>query len=200
MNYIHYLSIDCANKSLAIGLYSIVSNFKECITNPNKNELDNYIKINFIKVIDLIPDKKLKDTNIYDKSKSLKINLDKINKEIITAIADQPFELLIEYQMNVNDKSRCIYSQIIYEYIDKCTIHTMPPSKKNILYMNKQLMYGEIMNNSNSNYLCNKNHSKYNFVYYLLVFNKLDLLKSIKKKNYDDIADTFMQCLAHIIL
>ncbi len=200
MAYTHYLSIDCANKSLAVGFYSIISNFKECLANPNSNELDNYIKFNFIKVIDLIPDQKLKDTNIYDKSSSLKSNLLEINNQITDCIGTEKFELIIEYQMNVNDKSRCVYSQIIYEYIDKCIIHTMPPSKKNILFMHKQLMYGEVMNISNSNYICNKNHSKYNFIYYLLVFNKIELLKNIKKKNYDDVADTFMQFLAHVLL
>ena len=41
------------------------------------------------------------------------------------------------------------------------------------IYYSVQFIIRRIINN----YRCNKNHSKYNFIYYLLVFNKMELLK-----------------------
>ena len=203
----HYLSIDCANKSLAIGLYTIQDGFAnelKHITQNNLNIKDRYdimqslFTINFLQVFDLTPNKKIKDTDIFEKSIALKVVLKTIIEQINTLVGND-YELLIEYQMNVNDKSRCVYNQIIYEFIDKCKIHSMTPSKKNLFHLTPELSYGNIMNNSGSNYKCNKNHSKYNFLHFLHSFNCDFMLNGIKKSNYDDIADTFMQLMAFIL-
>jgi hypothetical protein len=203
----HYLSIDCANKSLAIGLYSIDSEFTTQLINiiqansdiaDNYNTLNELIIVRFLKVFDLTPNKKITDTDILEKSIALKQVLHEII-ELTNDTIGSEYELLVEYQMNVNDKSRCVYNQIIYEFIDKCVIHRMIPSKKNLIHLKPELSYGNIMNNSNSNYRCNKNHSKYNFLHFIDSFKYTNLIKPLKKSNYDDIADTFMQLIAFLL-
>lgn len=196
----NYLSIDCANKSLAIGLYSCDSNIKQKISIDNISDINNLIKIHFVKVYDLTPGKKLTETTVFEKTIGLKNVLKEVNTLIAKYIETSEYELLIEFQMNVNDKSKCVFNQIVYEYVDKCNIHTMPPAKKNLIYLHKELKYCNIMNISNSNYKCNKDHSKYNFIYFLTAFDYLYLLIGVNKKNYDDMADTFTQFIAHIIL
>ena len=203
----HYLSIDCANKSLAIGLYSIKSDFVNELNYVVDNNIDVFdkhdsmsslIEIKFLKVFDLTPNKKITDTDILEKSIALKNVLSDII-ELTNSLIGNEYELLVEYQMNVNDKSRCVYNQIIYEFIDKCPIHRMIPSKKNSIHLKPELSYGNVMNNSNSNYRCNKNHSKYNFLHFINSFNYTHLIKPLKKSNYDDIADTFMQLIAFLL-
>jgi hypothetical protein len=198
--YKHYLSIDCANKSLAIGFYSVIYDFKKDLKNINENNINKVIKINFLKVYDLIPDIKLKNSDYLERTKQLKITLNEVNYLISKYILNNnDINVLIEYQMNVNDKSRCIYNQIIYEYIDIYKIYSITPMYKNIIYLHKNLKYSNIMNISNNNYQCNKNHSKYNFLYFIIMFDEYEKLKDIRKKNYDDIADTFTQMIAFLI-
>lgn len=195
--YNYYLSIDCANKSLAIGLYGIIKNFNYEI--KNNTDYDKYIKIYFLCVFDLLENKKLNESNNIERTQKLKTTLNEIIIKVKDIIDNNDYTLLIEYQMNINDKSRCVYNQIIYEFSDKCKIVTMKPSEKNKIYLHKELSYGEVMNISNSNYVCNKNHSKYNFIYFLFCFGNLHLLKNIKQKNIDDISDTFTQMLAFVL-
>lgn len=213
----YYLSIDCANKSLAIGFYQLnLNNWqKNLICILNNNNLSNEEKINnshnflnnniiniiFLKVIDLIPHKKLKDTTLIERSIQLKYHIDKIQKQIIDYIDNsEKITILIEYQMNANDKSRAIYNQLIYAFADPelYQIEIVKPTLKNEIYFKDELKYCNVIKNYSKNYSANKAQSKLNFLYFLNSFNQIDKIKDIKKKNIDDIADTFMQLVGYL--
>ena len=206
----YYLSIDCANKSLAIGLYHILDiDWKELLleilqnkkyTNEEKiinshNLLNTIFNIEYLNVIDLIPDKKVSETEIIERSIELK-NQIHIIKEKLKNI-NEKINVLIEYQMNINDKSRAIYSQLIYAFanIKHYNIFIITPTLKNQIYFKDELKHCRILQKYSKSYTANKVHCKENFLFFLDIFNKKDMVKNIKKKNIDDIADTFMQLI-----
>ncbi len=76
----------------------------------------------------------------------------------------------------------------------------MNASYKNLIYFDKTLIHSNFIKKYANNYLANKNHTKYNFLYFLKSFNLMHLIKNIKKKNYDDIADSFMQIIAYVYI
>jgi len=217
-----FLSIDVANKSLAISFLKY-NNFKQFITNEydiNNNKkylntikklkdvdtkLNNIIEYYICEVIDLHPNKKIKQTNIIERSIALKTYLimlkERIN-EYIKQLNIDKIILLIELQPSFNDKSRTTFNQIIYEFgINNIyKIKIMNPMYKNFISFNNDLKHCNFIKKYSINYLANKNHTKENFLYFLEKFNKQSLIKNIKKKNYDDIADSFMQIIAYIFI
>jgi hypothetical protein len=211
-----YLSFDCANKSLAIGLYSISNTFKSDIksyiqlyksgvyTDQFKEDIQNLIQLAFVDVLDIIPTQKVKDTNIIDRTRALKKALEYINEKIRNHTKENTdkIQVCIEYQMNVNDKSRTVYNQLLYEYADKDTYNLiiMKPLLKNTIYLKESLKYCYIIEKYNSTYRCNKQHSKLNFLHFIHVFQLEEKIKHIQKKNLDDVADTFMQVIAYLLL
>lgn len=206
----YYLSFDPANKSLAIGLYKIDndwrSKYRLIFENLNINnleesneQLDNLIQILYVDVIDMMPGKNVKDTNLIERSLLLKQTLENINNKI--KHIGEIINVCIEYQLNLNDKSRCVYSQLIYEYSNpnKYKINCIKPSLKNSITINKNMPYSNYISKYSSNYKANKIHSKDNFLYFIKIFKLEDKIKHIKKKNLDDISDTFTQIIAYII-
>ena len=177
-----YLSIDVATKSLAIGLYQI----------HDIDDIDNKIVPLAMDVFDLDSEKKSKDMTIDDKAKALKLVLTTFDK----FIPDTPFQVLIEYQMNANHMSNAIFNMIVYHYAGIAPIHTVFPSLKNSIYLHSSLKLSDFLATANANYIANKNHCKYNFLYFIVLFGHGNMIKDIKQKNIDDIADTFMQFLA----
>lgn len=214
----YFLSIDVANKSLAVSflkynkLNNKLLNIEEIegnnlvqkLINLNNN-LNNLINYYICEVIDLLPNKKVKYTNILERSNALKIYL-KILKEKIQNLIElnkiNKIILIIEAQPSFNDKSRATFNQIVYEFSnnDMYKIKVMNPMYKNFIYFTKDLKHYYFLQKYSNNYLANKNHTKENFKYFLTKFNMLDKLKNIKKKNYDDIADSFMQIFAYIYI
>ena len=69
---------------------------------------------------------------------------------------------------------------------------------KNKIYFNKELQHSRFIQKYNNNYIANKNHTKQNFLYLLNKYNLEYIIKKIKKKNLDDLADSFMQIIAYI--
>lgn len=212
----YYLSFDCANKSLAIGLYNIDSNFNDSIRNIIReygenpemdpvqlnHKIDTLIDIIYVDVLDILPSKKVKDVDIIERSSMLKSAIQTVNQIVAEKVSpNEPITVCIEYQMNVNDKSRTVYSQLVYEYsnLDQYTIMIMKPLVKNTIYFAPHLQYGCIVEKYNSIYRANKQHSTLNFLYFIDVFGHHEKIKHIKKKNIDDIADTFMQVIAYLL-
>ena len=73
-------------------------------------------KIYYIKdVVDLIPNKKIKDTNVITRSNRLKSYLNYIDTLLINEIKSNNenhiIKVLLEYQMGPNDKSRNVCSK-----------------------------------------------------------------------------------------
>ncbi len=207
----YYLSIDVANKSLAINFIKYIKPKQilvDKITTVNElkelnNKINEVITFYICEVIDLLPNKKVKNTTIIERANALKIYIKNLNlriNKIIDELDISKIKLLIELQPSFNDKSRATFNQLIYEFSDNniYKIKIMNASYKNTIYLHKDLKHSNFIKKYSNNYLANKNHTKENFIYFLKQFNLMHLLKKIKKKNYDDIADSFMQVLAYI--
>ena len=70
-------------------------------------------------------------------------------------------------------------------------INLVGPSLKNKVYIDN-LQHCYFMEKYTTKYSANKTHTKANFLKWLEL-NGVEMSKDIKKKNYDDIADAFMQ-------
>ena len=172
------------------------------MTKLNK-ELNHIFDYYIYEVVDLIPQQKVRETTLIDRSKKLKEYLNNLNIQIIDIKNKNNIEnitVLVEYQPSFNEKSRTIYNQIIYEYsnIPNYKLYIMNPLYKNKLYFSSNLKHSYFIQKYNNNYIANKNHTKVNFLYFLDQYKLNHIIKKIKKKNIDDLADSFMQILAYI--
>jgi hypothetical protein len=196
----HILSFDCANRSLAVCFISINLNLPEGSDIDDKKYAqkcinNNYVKIHIIKVFDLTKGKK---TDTILRMSLLKDCLNNIDK-LVTKSGVKIDQILIEYQMSANDKSRCVSNGILYHYscIPDAKVSLVGPTLKNkICFSNDDMLdHGTFMEKYASKYTANKNHSKENFLYFLNIHGLTNLIQenNIAKKNIDDIADAFMQ-------
>jgi hypothetical protein len=207
----YFLSIDVANKSLAISFLEYnklkinnkINNIYDLIA--LNNNLNNIIKYYICEVIDLLPNKKVKNCNIIERSNALKNYIKQLKiriKQFIEELKINKILLLIEFQPSFNDKSKTAFNQLIYAFSNNniFTIKVMNPMYKNFIYFTKELKHSNFIKKYANNYLANKNHTKENFLYFLEKYNMKDKIINIKKKNYDDIADSFMQIFAYIFI
>jgi hypothetical protein len=193
-------------------------NIKQLMNDINYN-LDNRIKLNYINVFDLIPSKKMEKCNFHDVLINLKYVLHCIDNQI-----GRPDVILIEYQMNANDKSRGIsrYIEGYYTELQEPTekiafafnaypIQKVNLEKKNnkvfIINPNLKNMYqiDPTEKGSYSYYIqkysnksANKKHTTHNFIYYLNQIGKANIIKDVKIK-LDDAADAFMMAYSWLI-
>lgn len=216
----YYLSFDVANKSLATSFLYYNHNYKSLFNNKNSNTdvkdiynnmietnntLNNIIEYLYFNVEDLIPGKKVKDTDIIERSIGLKKYMSELKLFIDKSISEKNINeiyVIIEYQLSSNYNANAIYNQIIYEFSqynsDLYKIIIMNPSYKNKIYFNNNLKHSSFIQKYSNNYLANKNHTKQNFIYFLKIYNLEYVLDNIKAKNIDDLADSFMQIFAFI--
>ena len=216
----YYLSFDVANKSLAVSLIYFNNDYKHTLDtklttsgvdtklssttdliNFNK-KINSVIKYIYYNVEDLIPGKKVKDTDIIERSRSLKNYMNKI-KTVIDKLKEEnnieKIHLLIEYQLSSNYNANAIYNQIIYEFSNSIyEITVMNPSYKNKIYFHNDLKHSSFIQKYNNNYIANKNHTKANFLYFIKHFNLEHVIKGVKAKNIDDLADSFLQIFGFI--
>jgi hypothetical protein len=194
------LSFDCANRSLAVCYLSIDDNYATNLRSALKTNtiteyakvIENYIRIHIIRIYDVT--KKEKCPTV-ERTILLKKCLNEIDDVVKKCGVGAPDQVLIEYQMSLNDKSRCVSQQILYHYSLKNTMALVGPTLKNKIYFSKNLMHGVFMEKYASKYTANKNHAKENLKYWLKVHGQLQFLENVPKKNYDDLADSFMQIL-----
>ncbi len=208
----YYLSIDVANKSLAVSFlkYNNLKSLNKKINNMTdlinfNNYLNSYIEYYICEVIDLIPNKKVKNTNIIERSNALHSYINILNVKLNNLINEKNIDniiLIIENQPSFNDKSRTTFNQIIYAFSNnnKFKIYVINPMYKNFISFKPELKHYNFIKKYANNYLANKNHTKENFLYFLEKFNLKNKITKIKKKNYDDIADSFMQIFAYIFI
>lgn len=191
------LSFDCANRSLAVCYATVNENIDRDISNAiaekNGNRLiqlvNNYVNIHLLKVFDLTKGKKC---STIERTQALK----KCLQNIDLSMPEPPTHVLVEYQMSANDKSRCVSQQILYHYAGlESQLYLVGPTLKNKVAFSEDLDYGTFISKYASKYTANKNHTKANFLHWLKIYNKLTLIKDIKKKNIDDAADAFMQII-----
>ena len=224
----YYLSFDIANKSLATSYiyynnqhYDSIKNINDSTYTINNNAIltleklnkinqiiDNNFKYMYYSVKDLIPNKKVKDTTIIERSNSLKKYMSElkciINESIRVNNIQQIF-ILVEYQLSSNYNANAIYNQIIYEFSNPdpnstyvYNIIIINPAFKNKIFFSKELQHSRFIQKYTNNYIANKNHCKANFLYFIKSFNLLHVINDIKAKNIDDLADSFMQIFAFI--
>lgn len=222
----YYLSVDSGTKNLAILFYYYNDNYLNDINtllktnyksiqelktiNINSIEimkqlnqiLDNTIDIKFFKLINILDNAKLKETNIIQRSLNLKKELTEIdsliNDNVNTNTQQSQINLHIEYQMNINNKSLSVMNQIIYHYVDKYNVQIIYPAYKNKLYFHEKLQHRYFLEAFNSNYKSNKEHTKYNLLYFIYIFKPKSLMNILDFKKIDDIADTLCQSLIFI--
>jgi hypothetical protein len=197
-----YLSFDIANRSLAFtlmiydkqGLATLLPQAKS-----NLLEIDSAIRscVNIIacEVHDLTQGIKLKNSSQRKRTLQLKELLRRIDGMISEAGTDK-VKVLLEYQMSINKKANVIFSQIYYHFAEYGPV-AIRPCYKNMVYLSNELHYSEFSSRYANSYCANKAHSKANFIYFLKSFGFDKFLETIKKKNIDDAADSFMQILAY---
>lgn len=186
-------------KTLNEELNNLLKKYQELL--EFTNSLLCPIEILFVDVKDLIPDKKLKDTNILERTNNLRKYLNEIDKKISELnISEKNLDILIEYQMGPNDKSRVISAQLLYHFSKYSTanIELVGPSLKNSLFFknNEESHYSKFLEKYSTNYSANKAHSKYLFLELLKNIGKSDIINDIKKKNIDDISDSVLMSIA----
>jgi hypothetical protein len=179
-------------------------------------------------VVDLIPGKKLKNTTPGLRASRLRAYLYSVDElylnNLIDEFPDDEFQVLLEYQMGPNDKSRNVGSQILYHYSCMDTkfkntsaksnnklnnvsesnkpkefiIDIVGPSLKNKLNMYKPLSY--FVEKYAKKYDANKKHSKETFLHWVKHKKIESMIVDIPKKNLDDIADSVNMTLAWIFI
>ena len=150
--------------------------------------------------------------------------IEKNSKELISEENSALVKVLLEYQMGPNDKSRNVCSQILYHYStidieyknsdnlnieynidefeEKSThknfydIEIVGPLLKNKINLDPDKPYEFFAKKYVKPYDANKAHSKNNFLYWIKKANIPHMIKGIKKKNLDDIADSTNMTLA----
>ena len=164
--------------------------------------LNNLIKLIFIDVVDLIPNQKVKNTTPIERALKLKEYLYKLDNDHKHILTDN-CKILLEYQMGPNDKSRTIFSQILYHYSDISVtknIEIVGPSLKNKININKNTSFGDFYKKYTKTYDANKKHSICNMLQWLKNNNMEHMIKNIQKKNLDDVADAFNMSLAWLFI
>lgn len=191
-----YISIDVATKSLAVGIYKVASIDK--LRTGDGDYLCSCVMPLSMKVHDINDGLKVKDTSIITKAKCLKEVLNQVGDEM-AKYEHESVLVLIEYQMNANHLSNAILNMIVYHFVDLYPVEIIRPSWKNTIALREDLVLAGFLATKSSNYRANKAHTRENMIHLLTTIGKLDHIKDIKKSNYDDIADTLCQMLAHAI-
>ncbi len=196
---------------------SIINNISDLLEHIN-NFIDNMIKILFINVFDIMPNIKFNNIDFTVITSQIKFLLSSITNQV-----EYPDVVLIEYQMNINDKSRGISHYIEYHFTPlkyntsnvitsqlssyKLIPFTINNNKNTIIeYVSPKLKnnnpicqtyeysYSYFLNKYKNQYTASKHFSKMNFKYYINKKNILNDISDVKK--YDDIADSFMMAWA----
>jgi hypothetical protein len=248
------VSYDVASKSLALSIIKFNDNWKidlekinkkfNILINDTKNNGSDVCKLSLqcindievlfdtiitpimFDVVDLIPNKKVKDTTPSLRASRLRAYLYSIDElylnDLINDFPNDKFQVLLEYQMGPNDKSRNVGSQILYHYspmdtsfkntntkkinhtfyknqqIKNYSIDIVGPSLKNKLNMYKPLSF--FTEKYTKKYDANKKHSKDTFLYWIKHKKIENMIVNIPKKNLDDIADSVNMTLAWILI
>jgi hypothetical protein len=198
----------------------------QCISDI-KVVFDTLITPLFFDVVDLIPGKKLKNTTPALRASRLRAYLYSVDKLYLNGLIDEfpddDLQVLLEYQMGPNDKSRNVGSQILYHYspfdtgfkstnsvfkstnsvfksnkLKEFAIDIVGPSLKNKLNMYKPLSF--FIEKYAKKYDANKKHSKDTFLYWVKHKKIESMISNIPKKNLDDIADSVNMTLAWIFI
>jgi len=222
-----YIDITNINNNTSLkNIYIILNNVKNKLS-EYINIISNGIRPIFLDVVDLIPDKKLKDTTVITRANRLKSYLNYIDTLVYEEIDNKCIfiKVLLEYQMGPNDKSRNVCSQILYNYSknDDCefksynfeitkpihsgknhninlshSVEIVGPSLKNKINLDKKKDHQFFLNKYTNKYDANKKHSSHNFLLWIKQKSLECMIEKIPKKNIDDISDSVTMGLSWI--
>ena len=199
------LSFDCANKTLGVICldynrnWAIELNYILKALNTSKtfnassdvssaiDIIDNRFTILYADVVNLLGDKKVKDTSAQFRCATLKEYVTKIRREY------NPDMVIIEDQMSPNEKTRGIFYCLLYEFSDIAV--SVKPHKKNININFGAGSHKDFMMKYTTKYTANKKHLEENFKHYLRAVKRKDLLSIDKLHN---VADAFFQVYVYV--
>lgn len=142
-------------------------------------------------VLDILPGRKVKEVNPVERLKLLKRALDDFAADEAaldkTLIEDQPGAF--------NFKSATVRDHLMMYHGDT-DLHLVNPHHKNKVYFRDDLTHDHFVATCRDKYTANKAHTRANFLYFMETFGHSAMLAGIKKENFDDIADAFMQAVA----
>ncbi len=234
----HFIGFDVATKSLAVSIIKVEP--METILSGIKSKFDEYkkkmygesriahlssscellsaanillssrYKIIYLDVVDLIPNKKLKQTTTIERTLFLNKFFQTKLRDILIEIPQEERIFLIEYQMGPNDKSRVISSQIALFCAMFCSdriedakkqIYLVGPSLKNTIFFrnDEKSHHSYHIQKYKTNYAANKNHTKYLLKKLVELHGQSNILKDISAKNMDDAADAVCMTIAYIL-
>jgi hypothetical protein len=203
------LSIDCANKTLAVvgittnisDLHNLLNFINQSISRINTiydiKEIEKIIatienlyfllwRISYTDCVDLIPGKKSKEVSVVERCTLLKNFIAKVNKIFPADI------VLIENQMTPNEKTHGIMYCLAYEYSEKSII--VNPRIKNKLNFGAGTLSDFIMNYADIG-KANKEHVIANFN---IMLSRIGCSHTnINKKTISHIGDAVFQVIAY---
>jgi hypothetical protein len=189
------LSFDPADKTLAVILLHYNEHWNEELADCNNlkeiNEKLDCFTIIYADVVYVTNPKNKFHVRMMD----LKNFIKKLNRDVVKPAISKykdTIKVLVEQQNPSNPISVSISHCLVYQYsnYNSCLVGA---SLKNNIELDPNNTYGDFIAKYSTVYTANKKHSENNFLYYLKIFNKLNIVDKFKKK--DDISDAFMQIL-----
>lgn len=169
---------------------------------------DNYMTILSYDVVDLAPNRNISDVSEVERTKLLKAYLD--GGPISNVKIDPATRIIIEHQpskigkFTANNVSTTVSYQLAMYYADFDIAFADPRAKNNITFVGKtvpELVVEFARNRKNlkgCQYAARKLHSTNQFIHWMRVLGRDDILKQIPPRFLDDVADAFMQLVVRL--
>lgn len=217
-----YLSFDCATKSLAVsfayidieGIHIAQEKLSTVDDIPIIEKISTYredllkyfrfIKGWVVNIIDYMPKKRNGGPPTTITTIMKIIALKKVIQQIMeyvhpfVNIENEKINIIVEFQFSVNGASRLVEISLL-SLLSEHHIYTINPKLKNKLSfsLEPESRHEIFIDRFSSRYTAAKNHSLFCFLYIAKNF-RFDLPKLPIKGQMKDLADSFMQILAHI--
>lgn len=170
--------------------------------------IKGWVVVHACGVMDCLPGKKAQEVKVAERMVGLGAVLDSIDK-IMNIVGVKPDVILVEDQHDsLNSLSSSIAAGVCMNYRNyKCII--MNPKLKNSISYSQELqwsvMHAHYLATSKSKnkkrYVTNKKHSLANFYYFIeKIIEKPDIADHVPKLFHDDLADSFQQMMAYVLL
>ncbi len=168
--------------------------------------LGRFISFQSCGVADILRGKKVNDVSMVERTMLLR-NFLQANPQLQ---ADKEVHVVIEYQppkigAKTNNKSTVVANQLLFYYISSNPV-LIDPKVKNTIHFGKtieeyiQYELPRHKSPQDARYTARKKHSRDNFLHLVTVFNLTNAIKDVPRAVLDDLADSTMQILAHMVM